>query len=200
MTDMHLALHGLAIKKHGSAAEVAALVGLPEHRVAALLEEAAAKGRAARAGAKYMLTAPAQIALRGEYGKLYGALRGNAEMTAAYDTFEKVNADLKALITDWQTVEVAGSRVPNTHADKAYDARIIDRLGTLHDTAERVIARMAAHLPRLQTYARLLTEALEKAEDGAHEWVSDAKLPSYHTVWFEMHEDLLRVLGRVRDE
>jgi hypothetical protein len=200
MTDMHLALHGLAIKKHGGPAEVAALVGLTEDRVAALLEEAAARGRAAKAGGRYMLTPAAQVALRGEYGRIYGALRGNAEMAAAYDAFEKVNAELKALITDWQTVEVAGSRVPNTHDDRAHDARIIDRLGALHETAERVIGRMAAHLPRLATYMRLLTEALEKAEDGAHEWVSDARLPSYHTVWFEMHEDLLRVLGRVRDE
>jgi hypothetical protein len=200
MNDMHLALHGLAIKKHAGPAEVAALMGLAEDRVAALLEEAAAKGRAAKAGGKYMLTAPAQIALRGEYGRFYDALRANAEMNAAYDAFEAVNAQLKQLITDWQTVEVAGSRVPNTHADKAYDAKIIDRLGSLHETAERVIGRMAAHLPRLRTYAALLAEALEKAEDGAHEWISDARLPSYHTVWFEMHEDLLRVLGRVRDE
>jgi hypothetical protein len=30
--------------------------------------------------------------------------------------------------------------------------------------------------------------------------VSDARTPSYHTVWFELHEDLLRVLDRERDE
>ena len=28
----------------------------------------------------------------------------------------------------------------------------------------------------------------------------DAMIESYHTVWFEMHEDLLRLLARVRDE
>ena len=32
------------------------------------------------------------------------------------------------------------------------------------------------------------------------EWVSDARLPSYHTLWFELHEDLLRILGRRRAE
>jgi hypothetical protein len=200
MNEMHLALHGLAIKKHGSPAEVGALMGLDEAQVAALLEQAAARGRAARAGAKYMLTAPAQMTLRSEYSRLYADLRANAEMDAAYGAFEKVNAELKQLITDWQTVEVAGSRVPNDHSDKAHDARIIDRLGGLHETAERVIGRMAAHLPRLGVYVDLLTAALEKAEDGDHAWVSDAKLPSYHTVWFELHEDLLRVLNRTRDE
>ena len=45
-----------------------------------------------------------------------------------------------------------------------------------------------------------LLVALERAEDGAVEWVSDAKIASYHTVWFELHEDLLRMLGREREE
>jgi hypothetical protein len=42
--------------------------------------------------------------------------------------------------------------------------------------------------------------ALEKAEDGATEWVSDAKIESYHTLWFELHEDLLRLMRREREE
>ena len=45
-----------------------------------------------------------------------------------------------------------------------------------------------------------LLAALEKAEDGAIEWVSDAKIESYHTLWFELHEDLLRLMGREREE
>ena len=32
---------------------------------------------------------------------------------------------------------------------------------------------------------------------GLGEW---AKIDSYHTVWFELHEDLLRMLGREREE
>ena len=42
--------------------------------------------------------------------------------------------------------------------------------------------------------------ALERAEDGAIEWVSDAKIESYHTLWFALHEDLLCMLGRARQE
>ena len=62
------------------------------------------------------------------------------------------------------------------------------------------MARLARHLKRLGIYGDLLLSALEKAEDGETAWVSDAQLASYHTVWFEMHEDLLRILGRVREE
>ena len=43
-------------------------------------------------------------------------------------------------------------------------------------------------------------EALEQAEDGNVNAVSDARSESYHTVWFELHEDLLRLTGRQREE
>ena len=90
--------------------------------------------------------------------------------------------------------------MPNDHSDKAYDDKIIDRLGDLHERAEPVLDRLAAGLPRLSVWKQLLLTALERAEDGEIDWVSDARCMSYHTAWFEMHEDLIRVLGRERLE
>ena len=200
MSDMHLALHGLAIKKHASPKDVAEIVGLDADTVASLLAEAESRGRVARAGGKFMLTAPAQMALRSEYSRVYADQRASAAMNAAYDDFEKVNILLKQLITDWQTIDVDGEKLPNDHSNKDHDEKIIDRLGALHERSEPILKRMAAGLPRLGIYSELLTAALEKAEDGAAEWVSDARIASYHTVWFEMHEDLLRALGRERVE
>jgi hypothetical protein len=200
MSDMHLALHGLAIKKHANPKDVAEIVGLDTASVEALLAEAEGRGRVAKAGGKFMLTAPAQMALRCEYSRVYAEQRMSSAMNAAYDDFEKVNAQLKQLITDWQTLEIGGGKVANDHSNKAYDEKILDRLGNLHERAEPILARMASELPRLRVYPTMLTTALERAEDGAIEWVSDARIASYHTVWFEMHEDLLRVLGRERDE
>jgi hypothetical protein len=121
-------------------------------------------------------------------------------MNAAYDDFEKINVLLKHLITDWQTMDVGGEKLPNDHSNKDRDQKIIDRLGDLHERSEPILKRMVAGLPRLGIYLEMLTAALEKAEDGAIEWVSDARIASYHTVWFELHEDLLRALGRERVE
>ena len=45
-----------------------------------------------------------------------------------------------------------------------------------------------------------LDEAYDKVLAGEHDWVSGARIDSYHTVWFELHEDLLRMLGREREE
>ena len=52
----------------------------------------------------------------------------------------------------------------------------------------------------MQIYRDKLTKALEKAEDGAIDWVSDARIENYHTLWFELDEDLLCMVGRDRDE
>ena len=200
MSDMHLALHGLAIKKHAMPKDIAEIVGMDAERVASLLEEAESRGRVARTGGKFMLTAPAQVALRSEYSRVYADQRSSAAMNAAYDDFEKINVLLKHLITDWQTMDVGGEKLPNDHSNKDRDQKIIDRLGDLHERSEPILKRMAAGLPRLGIYMEMLTAALEKAEDGAIEWVSDARSASYHTVWFDLHEDLLRALGRERVE
>jgi hypothetical protein len=200
MKDQQLALHGLAIKKHGDAHEVAAITGLDAARVQSLLDEAVTSGRVVKAGAKYMLTPIAQVALKTSYSREFAAERANPDMGKAYDDFEKINEHLKQLITDWQTLDVGGAKVPNDHSNKDYDNKIIDKLGSLHERAEPMLDRLAKPAPRLSVYKQLLQTALEKAEDGDIAWVSDARCMSYHTVWFELHEDLIRILGRQRVE
>ncbi|MGH8516752.1 MAG: hypothetical protein ACREUE_04770 [Panacagrimonas sp.] len=198
--DMHLVLHGLAIKKHADAAAVAKLLGLPMERAAAALADAVKRGRANEAQGRFLLAPMARMALDGEYSKYYSDLRANTDFVAAYEGFERVNVELKQLITDWQTMDVAGKRVPNDHSNAAHDQKVIDRLGEMHERADKLFARLSAGLPRLQIYRDHLLQALEKAEDGAIEWISDARIDSYHTVWFELHEELLRLMGRTRGE
>jgi hypothetical protein len=200
MQEMHLVLHGLAIKKHADAAAVAGIVRLPVEKVAALLADAVKRGRVVEAGGRYLLAPAARMTLDGEYSRYYDGVRANADFVAAYEAFERINVELKQVITDWQTREIGGTRVPNDHSDPAHDRKIIDRLGDLHERADRCFAKLAAGLPRLQVWRDKLLAALEKAEDGAIEWVSDVKIESYHTAWFELHEDLLRIMGRTRSE
>jgi len=104
------------------------------------------------------------------------------------------------LITNWQTVELGGKRVANDHSNAEYDDRVIAQLGDLHERFEPTMTALVGAESRYTVYQAKLNEALEKAEDGDSAWVSDARIDSYHTVWFELHEDLLRVLGREREE
>lgn len=198
--ELHLVMHGVAIKKHGDAAAIAGVAGLPAATVERVLATAVAGGRIAGADGRYLLTPAGHMILGGEYSRYYDGLRANTAFTGACARFEVINRELKQLITDWQTREIGGRRVTNDHSDADYDERIVGRLGQLHERFEPILKQMVKEAPRLQVYERKLVAALEKAEDGETTWVSDARQESYHTVWFELHEDLLRLLGRVRDE
>lgn len=193
-------MHAVAIKKHAGAGAIASVTGLPVDAVNAVLLGAEVSGRIVGVDGKYMLSPAGRMILDGEYSRFYGDLRADTDFVGAYEQFERINTDLKQLITDWQVMDVGGKKVANDHADRDYDDRIIGRLGDLHERFEPLLERMTQREDRFGGYKNKLHQALEKAEDGDTAWVSDATLESYHTVWFEMHEDLLRLLGCERKE
>lgn len=193
-------VHALALRRKADLAALQASTGLDAASLEAALASAVADGRVIAARSLYVLAPKGANWLQEQYPQAFSAQRGDAEVIEAYERFELINRELKSLITQWQNLSVGGRPVPNDHSDAAYDGRLLDRLATLHERAEALLGRMAARLPRLGRYATRLGEALERAEGGEHEWVSGIRCDSYHTVWFEMHEDLLRLLGRQREE
>jgi hypothetical protein len=138
--------------------------------------------------------------LTARYGEIYKAVRQSDEFTGTYARFERVNANLKKLITGWQTISVAGQLTPNDHSDAGYDHKIIDRLYSLHEQVEPILDTFAAEIPRLARHNDRLNAALDKISAGENDYVSGVRVDSYHTVWFELHEDLLRILDSERDE
>jgi hypothetical protein len=202
MSDMTLlALHGLAVKKAGSAQDVAGVLGRGEDEVAPALDAAVGDGQAIGAKGTYMLTPAGRSWLDERYPEAYAGLRSDPEATAAYERFERVNRELLSLFTDWQMMPSAGGeRIQNDHSDTDYDHGVIDRLGAQHERAEKILGRFAELDQRLAAYTRRLDEAYDKVLAGEHDYVSGARIDSYHTVWFELHEDLLRMLGREREE
>ncbi|MCB2050841.1 MAG: hypothetical protein KDE63_05365 [Novosphingobium sp.] len=200
MTPRETVLHGTALKRNSSAAEIAGIIDLPVDTVEAELAAAVASGRIVANNDRFMLAPLTDVALRARYSLHFGQLREDTAFVQPYEAFERINVTLKQVITDWQTMSVGGKSVANDHSDPDYDADVIDRLGAVHEQVEPILKRLAAKLPRLSVYADKLLDALEKAEDGDHEWVSDIRRESYHTVWFELHEDLLRIMGREREE
>ena len=201
MNDLDfLALHGLAVRKAGGPDKVASLLGADEAAVGAALESAVASGRAAGAKGMFMVSPAGQAWLAEQYPIVYAGSREDGSLVAAYERFEKVNVEVLALMTDWQTIPTGGSRIPNDHSDADYDQGIYDRLGNIHERAERVVGRCAESEPRLGTYLDRLSTAYDKVLAGERDYVSGVRIDSYHTVWFELHEDLLRMLGRTRQE
>jgi len=200
LNERDLILHAAAIKRHAPLSAIAHLAGLSEEQAQGIVAQAVATGRMVEARGAYALTPLAGVALTARYRRHFGYLREDAAFVAAYEGFERINRTLKQIITDWQTLDVGGAKVANDHSNKAHDEAVIDRLGALHEQAEPILGRLSAGLPRLKYYAEKLLAALEASEDGDHEWVSDIRRDSYHTAWFELHEELLRIMGREREE
>jgi hypothetical protein len=200
MDSMYAVLHSLALKPHALPADIAALSGVTLDAALGLLKTAQDNGRVIEIDGKFILSPLARIALDANYANEYADARADTAFIAHYEAFERINVQLKALITDWQTIEFGGQRITNDHQDKKYDFAVIDRLGSLHDRVDGTLARLAHAVPRLETYRARLADALEKVEGGAVKWMSDASIDSYHTVWFQLHEDLLRIVGRQRIE
>lgn len=196
-----LALHGLAVKKAGSPAAVAAVLGAEEAEIEGALEAAVAAGRAAGAKGTFMVAPAGREWLDEQYPVVYAEFRADPAATETYERFERINRELLSLFTDWQMIPAAGGeRIPNDHSDSDYDAEIVDRLGAQHERAEKVLDGFAALDPRLGVHKQRLDDAYDKVLAGEIDWVSGARIDSYHTVWFELHEDLLRMLGREREE
>lgn len=196
-----LALHALAVKKAGDAEAVAAILGAEESEIAAALDAHVADGRAAGANGMFMVSPTGREWLDERYPQAYADFRADPAATEAYERFERINRELLGLFTDWQMIPAAGGeRIANDHSDADYDAGIVDRLGAQHERAEKVLDRFAELEPRLGIYKTRLDEAYDKVLAGEQDWVSGARIDSYHTVWFELHEDLLRMLGREREE
>ena len=193
-------LHALALRRKADLDALARSTGFDTAAIEAALAPAVADGRAIAARGLFVLSPAGAAWLEAQYPNAFAAQRADTQLATDYARFEFINRELKALITQWQTLTVGGKQIPNDHSDADYDARLIDTLANLHERAETLLNQMAKRLARLDRYATRLGDALDRAENGESDWVCGVRCDSYHTVWFEMHEDLLRLLGRQRQE
>jgi hypothetical protein len=116
-------------------------------------------------------------------------------IACAYSEFRSVNAEFKALVTDWQLK----NGQPNTHEDPVYDAAVLARLDEVHQRVTPIVAAASAELPRLGRYAEKLQSALDRVHAGETMWLSRPLIDSYHTVWFELHEEMILAAGLTRE-
>lgn len=117
-------------------------------------------------------------------------------LSAIYSDFRGLNAGLKTALTDWQLRD--GN--PNAHDDPEYDGAVLARVEEIHDSAAPVLADAAIALPRLANYRIKLDAALSHVRQGETFWLTKPLIDSYHTVWFELHEELISATGLTREQ
>ena len=193
-----LVLHGLRLKGFADASAVAEAGGVSEADAKPVLDGLVADELAGyREGrlSGYTLT-PAGRARHAELiaAELDGSGQRDA-VHAAYTRFLGINQDLLGICTAWQLRDVDGESVVNDHTDPAHDADVIGRLADLDAKVQPICTDLGASLDRFAAYGPRLAAALGKVQAGDHDWFTKPMIASYHTVWFELHEDLLATLG-----
>ena len=191
-------VHALRLKAFADTPIVAEAAGLAEDRAKSVLE-----GLAETDKVKYREGRMTGWMLAPE-GRAHGeALLATqldeagkrAELDAIYRRFLEHNQPFLSLCTDWQVRKVGDEEVMNDHSDAEYDAMIIGRLADADANMQPICADLAQLFDRFAHYSPNFADALAKVQSGDTDWFTKPMIESYHTVWFELHEDLLASLG-----
>jgi hypothetical protein len=190
-------LHAVRLKGFAADDVVAGIAGLDTADATAMLGQLADEGLAVKREGRltgWSLTPDG----RATHAKLLAADVDEAAcrdaVDAAYRSFLAINQEMLECCTQWQLREVNGEQVPNDHSDPAHDAVAVAKLGQIDDVVQPVCLDLSAALERFADYGPRLRSARQKVEAGDTDWFTKPLIDSYHTVWFELHEDLLVTL------
>jgi hypothetical protein len=181
-------LHALRCVGAAGVPRLSAALGLPDPEVESELIDLAVVGFAAYEPGPFggwWLTDAGKAADAARRAEELDAAGARAAVGDAYERFLVLNPEVLDVCAAWQT------RTPGSAVD---DARVVALLGDVAARADPVVADLAAALPRFARYRVRLATALARvrAGDGDHVAISEE---AFHTVWFQLHEDLLVTLG-----
>jgi hypothetical protein len=193
--------HGLRVKGFASATVVASIVGCSTEVAVAHLTELRDAGHAQFRDGKitgWSLTAAGRIHHAMLCASALAASDAAPAIGDAYRRFLVLNTPLLAACTSWQLID--GTEQLNVHDDSRYDADVIRRLDAVHADVLPILRDLTSASARFGGYAPRLAHARERIQTGERDWFTGAMIESYHTVWFELHEDLLTTLGIERSK
>jgi pyruvate, orthophosphate dikinase len=191
-------LRAVAIKGFAQPQAVADAVVCTPDDVQPILDQLVEDGLIATVAGAYRLTE----AGKARADQLVAADRealGPDRAVDALDAFLELDHRMKDAVTDWQLRDAA-AQVVNDHTDADYDRSVLDRLAAIHGDALAWMTPLETGWPRLAGYRARLARAIEQAVNGDQRFVASPRVDSYHGIWFELHEDLIRLAGRTREE
>jgi hypothetical protein len=107
------------------------------------------------------------------------------------ERFRPLDREIKHIAGLWQ----------NAVSQDDWDKRLltIEALSALNERAASFVDTNPASLSRFKEFKQRLDAAHAKVIDGETDYFVGVRCDSYHNVWFQFHEDLLRLLARERD-
>jgi pyruvate,orthophosphate dikinase len=192
-------LSTLAIKGYVTLYGLAEALFTTSDEIGSILDGLIADGLVEGAADSFRLTAEGKDVasqILGEDRERWGADRS----ARALDSFVTLDQRMKKTVSAWQLREVDGSPTFNDHADPAYDTLVLGQLQALHGDALAWLSPIVASVARYNMYIARLDRAARLAADGDQRYVASPRVDSYHSIWFELHEDLILLSGRTRAE
>ena len=190
-------IHVLSIKGFAKEETLAVAAGLEVSDVQLLAQNLIEEGLLERSRIGMKLTEKGKAAAT----RILEDVRETTDLAALetfYQAFTPINQDYKKSISSWQIKTVGESAEQNDHEDAEYDQQVLTEMFKDHDSLKHLVATQLASCPLLRAYARRLEIAHAHVSAGHHQFVTGALIDSYHTVWFEFHEALIRLSGRDR--
>ncbi len=202
-TSALLTLHAVRLKGMAGDGEVAARFELDPRVATELLLDFQAHGWVTRvdyAGTLGWTLTTAGLAENQRRLCVELAASGQADaVRACYRRFLLRNGELQKVCTDWQLRPTATDPLAgNDHFDAGWDRRVLESLDVLDAVLSGIVGELRGVLSRFAGYDDRFDRALARAQAGDAAWVAGVGIDSCHTVWMEIHEDLLATLGHER--
>jgi hypothetical protein len=197
--DVEKFLMCLRIKGFGKGEAIAEAMGASTEEVQGLLADLVARQCVEETRVGYRLS-PAG---RTEADKAFELERAGLDQrifAQLYEEFSPINDAFKQLVTRWQMRNVGDRQVRNDHTDAAYDRFVLEGFDPIHRNISGLIGTIAASAPRIGNYKQRLDLALGKIRSGDLRYIAAPDRDSYHTAWFELHQDLIGLAGTTRQK
>lgn len=188
----------LALKGAASAAAVAEVLGSRAEQVMAVISDLLETGAAQELPGERLRLTPEAVD-RVDVRFAADAERLSPVIEPIWGDFHDLNVLFKTVVSSWQVREVDGEEVHNDHSDAEYDSGVVQRLrADIHGGIVPVIEVVTSAETRFGRYSERLEASLLRIEAGDTDMFAHPLKDSYHTVWFELHEELIRLSGRNR--
>jgi len=180
--------------------EALKLLGLSENELKLILKNLSQEGLIRRTNSEWEIEESGEEMIKSYRERLLRESGRSEEFMKYCEEFERLNKEFKELVTRWQLKDEGGMLVPNDHSDPDYDFKIIEKLSMVHEKTMNVLKKICEIVPAFKIYAKRLENALNLLMNGNLEYMVDKSKESYHEVWFELHESLLKISGMKRIE
>lgn len=198
-----LALHGPRVLGFATAGRVARRYRLDAEEVGELLLDHEARGlvqHSSFAGSSgWSVTDRGRVEDERRMAVELDRIEAREPVTAVHTEFVGLNRRFTRACTDWQIRPSYGDTMAlNDHTDWAWGERVLGALTSLGRALTTLGGELAGRLARFDGYADRYASALARVDRGERRWVDSPEVDSCHTVWVQLHEDLLSTLGLAR--